>query len=52
MSLLVSIVCAFQFDLIDLCEVDSAVNKRLTHYIRGKGMGSFDVVINSGCRCK
>jgi len=52
MSLLVSIVCAFHYDHIDLCEVDSAVNKRLTDYIREKGMGSFDLVINSGCSCK
>ena len=52
MSLLVSIVCAFHYDHIDLCEVDSAVNKRLTDYIREKGMGSFALVINSGCSCK
>jgi hypothetical protein len=43
MSLLVSIVGAFHYDHIDLCEVDSAVNKKLTDYTREKGVGSLDL---------
>jgi hypothetical protein len=36
---MVSLVCAFNYDYIDLYAVDSAANKRLTDYIRGEGVG-------------